>query len=142
MSLEDICNFPLPRLDMFGAVLFLWRVSSMVEEAYQVCRAWGFVPKSEIVWVKSSAPPKLQIGMGHVVRGAHETCIVAKYGKPNPPEDRSIPTVFFAARTKHSAKPESFFDLVESLYPSERNNSIELFARSTRKGWDAIGDEL
>lgn len=35
-------------------LLFLWRVSSQVEEAYSVCRAWGFVPKSEIVWLKTT----------------------------------------------------------------------------------------
>lgn len=36
------------------ALLFLWRVSSQVEEAYRVVRAWGFAAKSEIVWVKTS----------------------------------------------------------------------------------------
>lgn len=34
-------------------ILYLWRVSAMVEEAYEVARAWGFTPKSEIIWIKT-----------------------------------------------------------------------------------------
>ena len=34
------------------AVLFLWRLSAMQRDALEVARSWGFVDKSEIVWVK------------------------------------------------------------------------------------------
>jgi N6-adenosine-specific RNA methylase IME4 len=51
LALEQIKGFPLPPLAPDCALL-LWRVSSMVEEAYAVCRAWGFAPKSELVWRK------------------------------------------------------------------------------------------
>lgn len=35
------------------ALLFLWRVGAMQEEALRVIRAWDFVPKAELVWVKT-----------------------------------------------------------------------------------------
>lgn len=35
------------------AWLFFWRVAAMVPEALRVVKAWGFVPKSEIVWAKT-----------------------------------------------------------------------------------------
>ena len=38
----------------------------------------------------------------------------------------------------HSAKPEAFYDLVESVSPGPR---LELFARRNRLGWDTWGDE-
>lgn len=50
---RDICalahRFPPIALD---ALLFCWRLSSMPGDAIEVCRAWGFEPVSEIVWVK------------------------------------------------------------------------------------------
>jgi N6-adenosine-specific RNA methylase IME4 len=146
LSIAEICAFPLPPLDD-NAVLFLWRVSSMVEEAYQVARSWGFVPKSELVWVKAQVhaadeDPKPQMGMGRIVRGAHETCIVATRGRVQP-VDKAVRTVFFAPRTKHSAKPDEFFQIVERLFPlQEAGAHVELFSRQQRWGWACYGNEL
>jgi N6-adenosine-specific RNA methylase IME4 len=41
-------------------------------------------------------------------------------------------------RGAHSAKPEAFLDMVESVSPSPR---VEMFARRDRLGWDTWGDE-
>src|SRR5512138_2705679 len=76
MSLDDIKAFPQP-LMLDDSYLFLWRVASMVEEAYEVVRAWDFVPKTELVWVKLTRTGKPHFGMGRTLRAAHETCIVA-----------------------------------------------------------------
>jgi N6-adenosine-specific RNA methylase IME4 len=38
----------------------------------------------------------------------------------------------------HSAKPEAFYDLVESVSPGPY---LELFARRQRLGWDTWGNE-
>jgi len=139
MSVEDICRFELPPL-ADDAYLFLWRVSAMVEEAYQVCRAWGFEPKSEIVWRKlSSTGKKEHFGMGWHVRAAHETCILAVRGKPKPLV-RNIRSTFEAAASRqHSAKPEIFYtDIVEKLSDGPY---VELFARGQRPGWTCLGKE-
>lgn len=144
MTVEDICAIDLPPLAP-DAYLFLWRVSSQVEEAYRVVRAWGFVPKSEIVWEKLTKRGKAWFGMGRHVRAAHETCIVAVRGKPQ----RLAKNVRsrFAARVPldaagkyiHSAKPDEFFDLVERLAPGPR---LELFARRQRAKWIGLGNEM
>ena len=147
MSLSEIIRMPLPPIHE-DSVLFLWRVSSMVEEAYQVVRAWGFVPKSEIVWNKTvpsdATGEKDAIGMGHIVRGSHETCIVARRGKLIKPTSKSERTSFRAPRTEHSEKPEEFYRIVERLYPLELwpEAHVELFARRRRKGWIQLGHEL
>lgn len=80
MSVDDLCRLVLPRV-ADDALLFLWRLSSMVEEAYRVVRAWGFTPKTEIVWRKTTKLGKRHFGMGHYVRAEHETCVVAARGK-------------------------------------------------------------
>lgn len=45
------------------ALLFLWRVASMPQEALDVIRAWGFVPKSEIIWVKTTGAKETSLKM-------------------------------------------------------------------------------
>lgn len=141
MSVDEICRYPLPPV-ADDALLFLWRMSAMPEEALAVCRAWGFVPKSEIVWVKTarSAKPVLAFGMGRYVRNCHETCIVAGRGKSaSIVLSHSVRSVFMAPLRRHSQKPEEFFRIAEQLGPGPR---AELFARAKRPGWTAWGDEL
>ena len=144
MSIEDIRRFELPQL-ADDAYLFMWRVSSMVEEAYAVVRAWGFVPKTEIVWQKLTKHGKPFFGMGRTVRASHETCIVAAKGRPTPLV-RNIRSTFSApvplnadGTYRHSAKPEAFFDLVEQLAAGPH---VELFARRQRRGWTCLGDQV
>ena len=43
-----------------------------------------------------------------------------------------------ARRSAHSAKPEAFLDIVESVSPGPR---VEMFARRARLGWDTWGNE-
>ena len=139
LSIEDIKNFELPPL-ADDARLFLWRVASMQEESLEVARAWGFVPKAELVWVKvtKAGPPHLRIGMGRQTRNAHETCLVATRGRPER-LSASVPSVFYAQRQLHSQKPDEFYDIVEQLSPGPY---YEMFARKVRPGWEQMGDEL
>lgn len=156
LDLDGIKSFPLPPL-LPDAVLFMWRVSSQVEEAYQVVRAWGFTPKSEITWRKTRPCGKCKtgdrslcehckgrgfvvaVGMGRYTRHATETCIIAVRGKCFP-EDHATLDVFDAHRGEHSEKPDRFFELVEKLYPV--GPYVELFARRRREGWHGFGNEL
>lgn len=157
MSVEDMCRLQLPELAP-DAYLFLWRVSSQVEEAYRVVRAWGFVPKSEIVWEKLTPSGKPWFGMGRHVRASHETAIVAVRGRPKPisrsirsrfaapvptrPRPAITPATRGAWKTGHyvhSAKPEAFYDLIEQLAAGPY---CELFARRQRPGWTCLGDQM
>jgi N6-adenosine-specific RNA methylase IME4 len=81
---------------------------------------------------------RVTIGMGHSVRMAHEVCLIAKRGRPTRNSPLNVPSVFFAPRGEHSAKPEAFYDLVERFAPGPY---VELFARRQRKGWVCLGDE-
>jgi len=139
MSVAEICAYPMPPV-ADDAVLLLWRVASMVPEALEVCRAWGFTPKSEIVWVKTDAEGYLAFGMGRYVRNCHESCVVATRGRgPSCVQWRSGRSVFFAPRQEHSRKPDAFYELAENVFVGPR---VELFARvPTREGWDLYGRE-
>jgi N6-adenosine-specific RNA methylase IME4 len=139
LSASEIAAYPLPPV-ADDAILLLWRVASMQAEALSVAAAWGFVPRTELVWVKTTTEGKLAFGMGRYFRGSHETCLVATRGKAaSLVVDHSLKSVFFAPRTEHSAKPEAFFRIAERLCLGPR---VELFARGApRAGWDRFGRE-
>lgn len=145
LTVDDICRLRLPPLAA-DCHLFLWRVASMVEEAYRVVRAWGFTPKSEVVWHKLTSGGKRWFGMGRHVRAEHEVAIIAVRGSPKVRDraTRSIvdvpePLGFDAKYTAHSAKPDEFFALVETLCSGPY---LEMFARRQRPGWACVGDEV
>jgi N6-adenosine-specific RNA methylase IME4 len=144
-GIDSILNFKLPPLHD-DAVLFLWRVAAMQDEALAVARAWGFVPnKGEIVWQKLTKNDKHHFGMGRIVRASHETCLLATRGRPERLNNSTRST--FSAKMPvdadgkyiHSAKPDEFFTLVRELYAGPR---ISLFERSPRAGFVCRGDEM
>jgi len=142
---DEICSYlttnELPPI-ADTAHLFLWRVSAMVEEAYQVVRAWGFVPKAEIVWLKRTESGKRWFGMGRQVRAEHEIAIIATRGKGAVAVDKAIRSTFEAKVPdgRHSSKPEEFYDIVEKLCPA--GPYVELFARRRRASWLCYGNEV
>lgn len=144
-SLEAIKSYKLPPLHD-DCVLFLWRLAIMQEEALQVARAWGFNPtKGEIVWRKlTSTGEKEHFGMGHIVRGSHETCIIATRGRPLRlhKSQRSLfsaPVPSENGKPIHSAKPDKFFEIVKNLFEGPR---LSLFERKERDGFVCVGDEM
>jgi N6-adenosine-specific RNA methylase IME4 len=161
MYLDAICALPVGAVAARDSLLFLWTTSAHLLDgsAARVCAAWGFEPKTTMVWVKArqrtvreEAPitdldslglprvlswPVLQIGCGHYTRAAHELVVIARRGKARV-QVRNVPSVFFAPRTRHSAKPELFQDLVERLSPGPY---LELFARRERPGWTCWGNQ-
>lgn len=144
LTTPEIMRFPLPEMAPHCR-LFLWRVAAMQQDALDVMHAWGFTLKAEVVWVKvqpgrinPDGTPRLQIGMGRQVRMAHEVCLIGVRGRPAQ-LDKGVPSVIFAPRGEHSAKPQAMYDLMERLSPGPY---AEMFARGRRAGWDAYGDEV
>ncbi len=137
LTVPELARFPLPPIADDSTLIF-WKVSAMPEEALFVVKAWGFKPKSEIVWVKTSNgdPRRLRIGMGRQVRNAHEVAIIATRGRGAPRLSMSEPSVIFAPRAQHSRKPDASYELIERLYEGPR---VELFGTREREGWTVFG---
>jgi N6-adenosine-specific RNA methylase IME4 len=139
MSVDRIARYRIPVM-ADHAMLFMWRVSAMLEEALFVCRAWGFRPYGEIVWVKETRSGKPHFGMGHVVRAAHESCLIGVRGKRIAPVHMNERSVFRGIVREHSEKPDQFYNLIERMYPDAVK--CELFARRMREGWCQEGNQL
>jgi len=114
-------------------VLFMWVTSPLLEESFQVIRAWGFEYKTSMVW------DKVAHNVGNYVSVRHEFLLIATRGTA-PKVPRLVDSVYEEERTEHSRKPAYFRQLIDELYPEGKR--VELFARgSLPDGWDAWGNE-
>lgn len=134
MSIDEIKSLKIiQEIRDKDCVLFLWTTFPILPEVFIVMKQWGFQYKTSLVWIKSGLP-----GMGFWFRVQGEICLVGIRGKIK--AFRSIhPNIFFAPVSKHSRKPERFFQMIDPIIPRP---AIELFARKKREGWDSWGDEI
>jgi N6-adenosine-specific RNA methylase IME4 len=135
MPLSDICAMPVLEWAEDDAVLFLWATSPMLENAFQVIRAWGFKYKTSFVW------DKVKHNFGHYNSVRHEFLLVCTRGSCTPDASKlfdSVQTIERSAR--HSEKPEEFRKIIETLYA--RGARLELFARARHSGWSTFGNQL
>ena len=122
------------------AFLWLWCPNALVLDgtAARVCRAWGYQAKQLIPWVKTDARGKPRLGGGHYTRVCTEQLVLARRGRPRVLR-RDVPGVIHAPRTRHSAKPDASYSLIEALCDGPR---LELFARRRYSDdWQTWGDE-
>lgn len=133
MSMATICALPIKDIAEDNAVLFLWVTSPILEEAFQVIKAWGFQYKASFVW------DKIKHNMGHYNSVRHEFLLVCVKGSCQPDILRLFDSVQSIERTEHSVKPDEFRHIIETLYPHGRR--IELFARRQAPGWEVYGNE-
>jgi N6-adenosine-specific RNA methylase IME4 len=135
MDVAEIAALPIREWADPDAVLFLWTTNRYVRDAYTVAGAWGFRPSQLLVWCKTPRG----IGPGGAFASTTEFALFARRGKPDIVRTDSTwwnwPR---AANGSHSAKPEAFLDLVETVSPGPY---LELFARRQRLGWDTWGNE-
>lgn len=112
--------------------LFLWATNPLLKEAFEVMEGWGFQYKTTLTWVKPS------IRMGYYFRGRTEHLLFGTKGKPGRLKSQSLGNVIEAPVTKHSEKPEKFYELIEAACDGPY---LEMFARRRRHGWDVWGDQ-
>lgn len=142
LPLDEICALPIPAAD--DCLLFLWVTNSFLCDgsAARVVRAWGFNPKTVITWAKvqkHAAVPSMK--SGHWFRSASEHVVFAVRGHVRRPAAYpSLPTWFPHPRLSHSVKPDTIHEYVQLAAPA--GPWLEMFARRTRPGWDAWGDEI
>ncbi len=132
---DAICARPVGDIAADDCALFLWATVPMLPDALKVMSAWGFTYKSHCIWTKD------KIGTGYWFRNAHELLLVGTKGDklPAPAMGTQWPSTIEARVGKHSAKPEKFYELIESYFPNLPK--IELNARQARAGWDSWGNE-
>lgn len=141
MTLDDIMQLPVPRLAADVAHLYLWVPNALLPDGIRLLDAWGFKYKSNIVWHKIRKDGGSDgRGVGFYFRNVTELVLFGVRGKNArtlQPGRRQVNMVQTRKR-EHSRKPDELYDLVESC---SRGPYLELFARGTRPGWSAWGNQ-
>jgi N6-adenosine-specific RNA methylase IME4 len=141
MMLDDIVALPVAELAATTAHLYLWVPNALLLEGVRTLEAWGFKYKTNLIWhkVRKDGGPDGR-GVGFYFRNVTEMVLFGVRGKDArtlAPGRRQVN--FLATRKReHSRKPDEMYDLVESC---SSGPYLELFARGSREGWAAWGDQ-
>lgn len=133
MTIKELCALPVRQLCETDAVLFMWVTSPLLYEAAPIIESWGFTYKTSFVW------DKIKHNMGHYNSVRHEFLLICTRGSCTPDVKQLFDSVQSIERTKHSAKPEEFRTIIDTLYPHGKR--IELFARKPAENWDVWGNQ-
>lgn len=151
MTLEQIAAIPVQTVAADDCMLLMWVVDSMIPEALEVGRAWGFDYKTVgFYWAKQrrdgssrARPDDLEtgrafpMGTGYWTRGNPEQCLLFTRGKPKR-LSAGVRKLIMAPRREHSRKPDEFFDRTQRLVAGPY---LELFARQERPVWTVWGNQ-
>jgi N6-adenosine-specific RNA methylase IME4 len=120
-----------------NAHMYMWVANNHLAEGLRILEHLEFRYITKLVWAMPS------FGVGRYFRGQHEICLFATRGRGFSvrSEANNVSTLIGGSMikpTKHSAKPQEIYDLVESR---SKGSYLELFARNSRPGWDCLGNE-
>jgi len=146
MTVDEIASLPVREVsEPAGAHLYVWTTQRFLRETFDIAVGWGFSVSSTLVWCKEPRG----FNMGGTFASTTEFILFCRRGslRANERVQRqwfTWPRLGASAKygesqqRTHSAKPEAFLDMVESVSPGPY---CELFARRDRLGWDTWGNE-
>ena len=142
MKLEEIVALPVSKISAKNSVLLIWAIDPMLDVAFDVIKAWGFIFKTVgFYWVKENIKSTgFFTGLGYYTRANPEQCLLATRGAGLRRMDRSVPRLIVAPRGRHSEKPKETYGRIERLFGDI--SRIELFARHRHTGWDVFGNQV
>ena len=127
MELTEIINIDLP-IKKEG-ILWFWATQKFIWDAKEILETWGFEYISILIWDKE------KMGIGRWLRNQCEFCLLGIKGKPLW-EAKDIRDIIREPRTKHSVKPECFYEMIDNNFIGRK---LDYFGRKKRKDWDIYG---
>lgn len=140
MTIDEICSLPVKNIADDDCVLFLWVTYPILQQAFDVIKAWGFeYSTAAFVWVKKNRQQDTPfVGCGSWTRANSELCLLATKGNIMR-LDASVSQIIEAPIEEHSKKPDIARDKIVQLVG--KLPRIELFCRNHANGWDVWGNE-
>ena len=130
MPMEEIEALPIAQIADDNAHLYLWVTNRTLYKAFSLIEAWGFRYITCLTWIKP------HYGVGNYYRSQTEHILFGVRGS-QPLKRHDAGTWFEAPCGKHSAKPDKFYELVESCSYAPY---IDIFGRRERDGWTVWGE--
>ena len=142
MNTAAICDLPVRQITAETAHLYLWVPNAMLIDGLSVLQEWGFDYKTNIIWHKLRKDGGSDgRGVGFYFRNVTEILLFGVRGKNARTLELGRTQVNYLGTRKreHSRKPDEQYPLIEGCSRAPR---LEMFARTTRQGWDSWGDEV
>jgi N6-adenosine-specific RNA methylase IME4 len=140
MPLQAIREIPVAVAAKKPAHLYLWVPNALLREGLDVMEAWGFKYKANIVWhkVRKDGGPDGR-GVGFYFRNTTELVLFGIRGSMRTlaPGRRQV-NIIRTMKQEHSRKPDELYGIIERCSPGP---FLELFARGSRPGWAAWGNQ-
>lgn len=147
MKIKDIVE-SFKALDSIASpdcAIFCWAVNPKMKEFFQCVEAmekYKFRYATQAFsWIKINKDATPFKGIGNYTASNLEPCYLLARGSM-PPAEKLVHSVIMHPKMKHSQKPEEAQNRIERMYPLDKYNSIEIFARRHRPGWRCLGGEL
>lgn len=132
----ELMSFDIKSICDNECVLYMWSTAPVLKRAIAIGESWGFqYSQVAFVWNKDRISP------GNYTLTQCEFVLVfrLKRGKLPKRSKTNVRQFFSEKPREHSRKPEYVQDMLDFMYPGAKK--IELFARRSREGWDAWGNE-
>lgn len=140
MSIDEICEMPIPKICEEKSMLFLWATFPRLLEGLKTIEAWGFKYYGlGFDWVKTNKNGTPFWGMGYYTRQNTEICLIGVKDKKNriKPLARNVLSVIHSERQEHSRKPNAIRENIVKICGDIPK--IELFARQEIKRLGLLG---
>lgn len=140
MNLDSIKQLPVGAHAADDCVLLMWAIDPLLEQAFDVIRAWGFKYKTVgFYYVKRNMKSDGWFtGLGYWTRANPEQTLLATRGNPKR-KAKDVKRLVVAPRREHSRKPDEVVERIERLLDGPY---LELFARTSRPGWECWGNQV
>jgi N6-adenosine-specific RNA methylase IME4 len=140
MQPDELAALPVASLAAPDCALFMWATMPTLPQALALGEAWGFGYKTAaLAWAKTLRSGwGWHFGMGYWTRANVELCLLFTRGRVQR-KARNVRQLIVAPVGRHSAKPDEQYTRIEQLVDGPY---LELFARQTRPGWDAFGNQI
>jgi N6-adenosine-specific RNA methylase IME4 len=140
LSLKEICKIPVSMIADDTSHLYLWVPNALLPDGLEVMKQWGFTYKTNLIWhkIRKDGGPDGR-GVGFYFRNTTEMILFGIRGKMRTlaPGRRQV-NIIKTMKLEHSRKPDEHYDIIEACSPGPY---LELFARGTRPGWVAWGNQ-
>jgi len=131
MTEDELSDMEMPSSD--DCHLWLWTTHKFMPMAFRLLDAWRFKYICTFVWHKNGGFQPFGLPQFNC-----EFALYAHKGNPQFIDTKAFNVCFDAPRTKHSEKPESFYDVVRRVTAGRR---IDMFNRRKIEGFDVWGKE-